>query len=80
MILLFFLLTTLLARSFVPLTEGTWFHASAEARALIEPADSECDNDEDQRCCYTIRHKEISTLIDFKKQQHFPAFRLRTEA
>jgi hypothetical protein len=48
MILLSFLLTTLLVRMFVPLTEGTRFHASAQAPALVEPANGECDNNEDQ--------------------------------
>jgi len=48
MMLLFFLLTTLLARIFVPLTEGTWFHASAHAHAFVEPAESECGDNEDK--------------------------------
>ena len=48
---------------FVPLTEGTWFHASAQARALVEPAEGECDNNEDQRCCYNVRHKMNSPLL-----------------
>jgi hypothetical protein len=48
MILLFFLLTTLLVRFLVPLTEGTWFRASAQAHALIEPADGKHDNNKDQ--------------------------------
>lgn len=62
--LLFFLLTRLAVRVLVPLTEGTWFHASAQAHALVEPAESEGDNDEDQRCCYKIRHAMNSTLVD----------------
>ncbi len=48
--LLFFLLTVLLVRVLVPLTEGTWFHASAHTGALVEPADDERDDKEDQ-CC-----------------------------
>jgi hypothetical protein len=61
MMLLFFLLTALLVRVIVPLTEGTWFRASAHA--LIVPADGEGDNNEDQCCCYKIRHAMNSTLI-----------------
>ena len=64
--LLFFLLTLLTARVLVPLTEGTRFHASARAHALVEPAESEGDNNEDQRGCYKIGHAMNSTLIDHK--------------
>jgi hypothetical protein len=64
MMLLFFLLTRLPVRVLVPLTEGTGFHASAQAHTLVESAESEGDNDEDQRCCYKIRHAMNSTIID----------------
>jgi hypothetical protein len=45
-----FLLTALRMRVLVPLTEGTWFHASAHAHAAVELGDGENDNKEDQ-CC-----------------------------
>jgi len=48
MMLLFFFLTAVLVRVLVPLTEGTRFRASAQAHALVEPADSEGDSNEDQ--------------------------------
>ncbi len=62
--LLFFLLTALLVRLLVPLTEGTWFHASAQAPALIGPADDERDNNENQCRCYEIIHKKYSKAED----------------
>jgi hypothetical protein len=62
MLPLFFLLTVVPARFLVPLTEVTWFWASATA--LVEPADREGDNNEDQSSCYKIRHAMNSTLID----------------
>jgi hypothetical protein len=58
---LFFLLTALLVRILVPLTEGTWFRASAHT--LVEPADGKGDNNEDQCCCYKIRHAMNSTIM-----------------
>jgi hypothetical protein len=71
--LLFFLLTAVLVRVLVPLTEGTWFRASAHAGALVEPAYGERDNNEDQCCCYKIRHAMNSSLID-------QVFRLKLKA
>jgi hypothetical protein len=76
MILLFFLLTALLVGVLVPLTEGTWFHASAHAGALVEPADGERDNDKDQCCCYKIIHAMESSLIDHDQVFRLKEFRL----
>jgi hypothetical protein len=64
MILLFLLLTAQLVRVLFPLTEGTWFHASAQTHTFVEPADGEDGNDEDQCCCYKIGHVMNSILID----------------
>jgi hypothetical protein len=75
MMLLFLLLTAVLVRVLVPLTEGTLFRTSAKAHALVEPADGENDDKENQCCCYKIRHAMNSTIVVTTAQ----VFRLKAE-